>query len=531
MGTWNIQKVHGHPELILQGNYNGLHILENLSGSWQYRNKISGFDISSRYFEQVNENNILVSHEYKGVYRLSLDTNYRSATGVIEDFSVAKGANSSLIRFKNEIYYGSENGIFKYNRSSLKFEKDKLLSTIYETDTYISGKLVADDNESLWAFTNKYIHHITEDPFGDNFQFEKISIPQSLRNEKKGFENITEVSANKYLFGTSNGYYLIDVSQIKDKPYLAHIDRVKNGSTRESIVDVSTLDDGLFKTNQNFISFDYSIPEYEKYMEAEYQYILEGVSDSNWSSWTTNTTTAYENLGFGDYIFKVNARVNNREVEIPAQYYFTIQKPWYASIVAIVLYVLLVGLFFMVVNQFYKRYYRNQRTRILEKTQRMNSLKDLELQKELMQLKNEKLNIDIEARNRELAVSTMSMIKKNNILNEFKEDLLKLNTDSNLNPLLKKIDNSINDKEDWKFFEEAFNHADKDFFKKVKALHPELTSNDLRLCVYLRLNLSSKEIAPLLNITHRSVEVKRYRLRKKMGLSHDISLTNYILEL
>jgi DNA-binding CsgD family transcriptional regulator len=161
----------------------------------------------------------------------------------------------------------------------------------------------------------------------------------------------------------------------------------------------------------------------------------------------------------------------------------------------------------------------------------MNSLKDLELQKELMQLKNEKLNIDIEARNRELAVSTMSMIKKNNILNEFKEDLLKLNTDSNLNPLLKKIDNSINDKEDWKFFEEAFNHADKDFFKKVKALHPELTSNDLRLCVYLRLNLSSKEIAPLLNITHRSVEVKRYRLRKKMGLSHDISLTNYILEL
>jgi DNA-binding CsgD family transcriptional regulator len=67
--------------------------------------------------------------------------------------------------------------------------------------------------------------------------------------------------------------------------------------------------------------------------------------------------------------------------------------------------------------------------------------------------------------------------------------------------------------------------------KKVKEKHPKLTPNDLRLCAYLRLNLSSKEIAPLLNISPRSVEVKRYRLRKKMDLPHDFNLTNYILEI
>jgi DNA-binding CsgD family transcriptional regulator len=77
----------------------------------------------------------------------------------------------------------------------------------------------------------------------------------------------------------------------------------------------------------------------------------------------------------------------------------------------------------------------------------------------------------------------------------------------------------------------AFNNADKDFIKKIKVSHPELTPNDLRLCAYLRLNLSSKEIAPLLNISPRSVEVKRYRLRKKMDLSHDKNLTSYILEI
>ncbi|MDP3352671.1 MAG: LuxR C-terminal-related transcriptional regulator, partial [Flavobacteriaceae bacterium] len=67
--------------------------------------------------------------------------------------------------------------------------------------------------------------------------------------------------------------------------------------------------------------------------------------------------------------------------------------------------------------------------------------------------------------------------------------------------------------------------------KKVKKLHPSLTPHDLRLCAYLRLNLSSKEIAPLLNISIRSVEIKRYRLRKKMDLSHNLSLVSYILEI
>jgi len=97
--------------------------------------------------------------------------------------------------------------------------------------------------------------------------------------------------------------------------------------------------------------------------------------------------------------------------------------------------------------------------------------------------------------------------------------------------VIKLINSSLNNTSDWKLFEEAFNNVDKDFMKKIKTLHPSITPNDLRLCAYLRLNLSSKEIAPLLNISHKSVEVKRYRLRKKMGLDHDQSLSNYIIEL
>ena len=100
----------------------------------------------------------------------------------------------------------------------------------------------------------------------------------------------------------------------------------------------------------------------------------------------------------------------------------------------------------------------------------------------------------------------------------------------NLSKVVKIIDKNLNNTDDWKMFQEAFNNADKKFLDKIKAKHPELTPNELRLCAYLRLNLSSKEIAPLLNISPRSVEVKRYRLRKKMNLEHDENLTNYIIE-
>ena len=147
----------------------------------------------------------------------------------------------------------------------------------------------------------------------------------------------------------------------------------------------------------------------------------------------------------------------------------------------------------------------------------------------IMQIKNEKLNQDIDNKNRELAISTMSIIKKNRLLNKIKKELKRTNgTDNNI--AIELIDSNLNDTKDWSFFEQAFNNVDKDFLEKIKISHPDLTPNDLRFCAYLRLNLSSKEIASLLNISIKSVETKRYRLRKKLSLEHNDGLVEYILK-
>ena len=197
----------------------------------------------------------------------------------------------------------------------------------------------------------------------------------------------------------------------------------------------------------------------------------------------------------------------------------------------IVNYVLIVVILIFIINSYYINFYRKKEEKIIRMNQSKLELKEIEKKQALMTIENEKLQQDIEGKNRELAISTMSMIKKNQFLSKLKKDLKYINSIQNISSIINIIDRNLNNQDDWKFFEEAFNNADKDFLKKVKESHPSLTNNDLRLCAYLRLNLSSKDIAPLLNISLSSVEIKRYRLRKKMNLARNEGLTDHLLSL
>ena len=154
----------------------------------------------------------------------------------------------------------------------------------------------------------------------------------------------------------------------------------------------------------------------------------------------------------------------------------------------------------------------------------------VEMRAEIIRLQKEHLEKDMAEKNGQLAASTMSLIKKNEFLSNLKEEL-KEAEGPKVKGVIKTIDKELKEEDNWEMFKEAFRNADKEFFDKIREQHPELTSNDLRLCAYLRLNLSSKEIAPLINISVKSVEIKRYRLRKKMNLPREVNLTDYIMDL
>jgi len=301
----------------------------------------------------------------------------------------------------------------------------------------------------------------------------------------------------------------------------------------EPIVNLSISEPGELTHDENNLIFNYTVPQYNRFIDVEYQYMLEGLQ-GQWSEWSTKSSINFKNLEPGDYVFKVRAKIANSSPENTVEYKFTILKPWYATNFAWICYMLLFITLAFYINKAYRNYYRKQEEKLIEENNLLLEIAALENEQQLMKLRNEQLSQDVDAKNRELAASTMSLIKKNELLNIIKEDLKKSseeNSGRNIKSVISTINSNIAEKDSWKVFKEAFDNADKDFLKKIKAAHPSLTPSDLKLCAYLRLNLTSKEIAPMLNISIRSVEIKRYRLRKKLNLLHDDGLVNYILSI
>jgi len=249
-----------------------------------------------------------------------------------------------------------------------------------------------------------------------------------------------------------------------------------------------------------------------------------------WSKWFTEPSLMFANLPHGSYDLIIRARIGNKLSENTASYSFTIKKPWYFSIPALAFYFLVTLLLMWGIHKAYRQNYMKHKQRLMDENRRKMERTQIESEREIVKLKNQQLKKDIEAKNKELASTAMSLINKNELLNGIKNDLLHIKDKSSRDEVVRVINKNLNNSSDWEFFQKAFDHADKDFLTKIKTVHPELTANDLKFCAYLRLNLSSKEIAPLLNISVRSVEIKRYRLRKKLGISHEMNLIDYILE-
>ena len=531
-GTWDIHKIESNVNLLLQGNYKGLSILEKINGQWSFRNKIEGFNSSSRFFEFLDIEHIVVNHDYKGIFDLKVDTGFNEIIEITQKES--KGPGSSLLKYDDEVIYTTINGVFKYITEQQDFGKDSILtSKFFNANESIIGILKPTNNsEKIWGFTNDNIICVSPGILSDVPQRLKISIPDFFRRSMGilGFESIVHLKDEVYLIGIANGYVTVDLNKVKQNENQISINSIFKEFYDAPNINIKLEGFNEFKSSENNLKFLFNVPEFDKYTDAEYQYRLEEVYNE-WSTWSSNSEVSFTNLPYGNHTFEVRAKVGNNLSKNTASYEFMISKPWYLTYGAIFCYLVLITLLVVFIHKLYKGYYKKQQNQLLNESKKRLKRKKLKNQKRIVQIKNAQLKELIESKNRELAISTMSIIKKNEFLNSIKEQLNESSVDSQVKSVIRTIDRNINNVDDWKFFENAFNNADKDFLKKVKNVHPELSANDLRLCAYLRLNLSSKEIAPLLNISVRSVEVKRYRLRKKMNLLREDGLTEYIMDL
>jgi DNA-binding CsgD family transcriptional regulator len=155
---------------------------------------------------------------------------------------------------------------------------------------------------------------------------------------------------------------------------------------------------------------------------------------------------------------------------------------------------------------------------------------------EILKQKEIYLTREMNLKEKELANTTMLVIQKNNFLIKLQSDLMNLNSmpgkelaKNTINTLITRIGKEIDSEKQWKVFNMHIEQVYEDLFKKLIENYPDLTPRELNLCAYLRMNISSKEIATLMNISARGVEISRYRIRKKLRLDREANLTEFMI--
>lgn len=546
-GGWTIKKMHLHPDKLIQGTYTGLVIYnKSANGQYSFSHKIEGFGEPSRYVEQDERGNIWVSHAYKGIYKINLNKDLKSVNRQIKNYDKSSGLPSAysinIFNIEGKIVFSSDSGFFVYDDISDRFKKYDELNRKLGSFSF-SNKVIRADEANYWFIDHGKVALVNFKEPGKTFIDSTLF---SILNGRmvQDYENISKIHQDLYLISIDDGFALFHQKTVPPKQNIPpiFIGRIENITGSDFVITESgSLSSEIkIRYSRNNIRINYSLPYYRQ-SKITYQYYLEGYS-SEWSAWSELSRKDFTNLPFGQYSFKVRARINGGTVSKISTFEFEVLPPFYATIGAIVVYLIL----FVIAVYFLRKWYfiKLQKHQSKIETQ-LQQERDEHLKQEaiiheqkLIKLKNEKLQAEIESKGREVTNSAMNIVYKNEFLQRIRGEIINLKDsdggkmdDEQLKRLQKIIAEGMNDERDWNLFERSFNETHENFFKKLKIQHPDLVPNDLKLCAYLRMNMNSKEMASLLNISLRGVEIRRYRLRKKLDLQHDKNLVEFLIEL
>ena len=538
-GFWNFFPLRKQSkDMMLAGNYLGVNFYSFEKGKFVNSNIRARFE-SSRIIA-IDKDDIWVAHPYKGIFKINFNP---PGNTTIQNYSNNKGLASVnhfyVYKLKNRIIVPTENGFFEYNPATDNFKRSAYFEKIFGT---IKANYLKEDTEgNIWFTSEK---NIGVADFSGN-EPKIIYITELTGKFVRGFDFIYPVDIKNILVGGENGFYHIDYEKYRTN---------NNGievliRTVKSILSDSLIFGGYYGTikpkspeltyHLNSLHFEYSSVLYGQQSNIEYSYLLKGF-DKNWSEWSKRTDKEYTNLPAGSYTFQVKARNNLGNESKTASYSFTILPPWYQTKWAYSIYILL----FLIANYllfiFLRRKFREQQAKHIEEQKRLQYLHQLEMEKtdrEIVRLKNEKLEAELQHKNNELASVAMHLVQKGELLAKIKDQMIrfKKHSGSEQDSIdLKKIINVIKDEnkidDQWEQFTVHFDNVHSDFHSVLRNKYPSLSANELKLSAYLRMNLSTKEIAQLMNISVRGVEISRYRLRKKLQIPTEINLYDFLIQ-
>lgn len=557
-GAWLFKPLRKHPDYLLCGTYSGLLLYKFINNRYQFQWVIKGFTESSRIIEEADDGALWIAHGYKGLYRLELNETlqevkrvdrYGAAAGFPSDFFI------NVFRIDNELVFTAERGVYAFDQRTSRFRLHPVLNKLFGQNTHVR-RLTESPNGTIWFSAGKTLGYLQKNVQG-NYIIEQKAFSELNNSLVEGFEYFGFAGPGTTVMGTENGFifYRPALRQTQTPPdFYALIRAVTTANgTRDSLLAVGSSEaliagDSSVTTPRripyqaNSLRFQLSSSSLRHVDQMQYAHFLEGF-DKSWSGWSAATVKEYTNLPEGMYTFHVRARTVAGRESSEDTYLFTVEPPLYRSTLAYLLYALLV----LAVGYYARVRLRRREIRLQQQTRQDHekalrlreaeySESVLKAEKEIIRLNNQRLSDELDFKNKELASSAMHIIQRQESNEKIREQLTAIcarlqdkEIERQLNQVIKftQTDNLLENS--WDQFEQHFNRTHPNFLDRFTRQFPQLNHQEIKLAAYLRMDLSSKDIASLMNLSLRSVENSRYRIRKKMNLQQTDNLGEYIL--
>ena len=541
-GGWIFRKHPKIDDVLYVGFYSGIGVFKLINGKWEFVEKWESYGESSRFMEFDKYGQLWVAHPSKGYYRLRLSND---GTELIEYefYGVSNkfvDTYAYLCKIDSDLVFYNPKGFFNYDRIDNAFVKAKYPSIVFKDIKGINR--ISQHDNVFWYSTPRFLGYVLRDR--NKFTIIEEPFHSMINRHLNDFNKFKKLNDSIFGIGMDNGIVFhninnLDLDTYKAPPVIRYVELI---STTDTIL-APINQDGVLKVpnSNNFLKISIAMPKTPLADYKKIQYRLKGLN-KDWSNWDFTNELNFPGLSSGNYVLEIRSGGVKEAMSKIVDKSFYIKPPWYLTHLAYVVYFI----FLVIINFIYRAYFKRKNQKQLmvlkleeeEKRQRQEEkfeLDRLETESKMLILRDENLNLEIKKKNSELAASTLNNIKKNELLTNLIIDIEKIDKNvlnsslhSPINKVIKKINNHLVDKDDWLAFELHFRNAHADFFDKLREIHPNLSSNEIKLSAYLKLNLSSKEIASLMNISIRSVEQGRWRLRKKLDLPKESSLVNYI---
>ncbi len=590
-GIWNVTRYGEEKGLAIGCSYSGLFFLEKRGGHWRLRDFVRGFREASTNFMPDSDGSVWMHHWMKGLFRLTLDEALDSVVRV-EYFDRTAGfptdRNNMVNRVGGAAVFSSEGGFYGYDAASGRMVPDAGLNSLF-TRPPVAAKVMESPYGDL-VFLSGTMQTVAVKGEG-GWTVDSTSLG-FIRDERiPGFDHITWIDRNDFIINTESGFAVVDLNRMRQRPVGAaggvvlrrvsrpgRADSPLFGSRGAAAESASALPQGpragasgtrrgaadslsrrlRLPHRSNSVEFEFVAPKYDRRGTMQYSCRLEKY-DSDWSDWSEAGTKSYTRLPAGSYVFRVRARDTYSGQESATSLALTVLPPWYWSAWMICVYVLaflgLMALVFRYVDLRMRRRTAAIRREKEEEIRRQSERFEAEAREkdaEIVRLRARQLEEDLRHKSQDLASSTMNLIRKNDILIRIKTNLDRVCEDleggaaavaggvsgvgakasglavKRLQKIREDIVENLGHDDDWQKFSENFDMVYEDYLKRLKRDFPQLGVHDLRLCSYLKMDLSSKDIASMLNMSVRSVEMARYRLRRKMLLSREVNLTEFL---